>query len=358
VRTQIRAGNTPPTARRQKLGRFTDYTPADTPSTHIGYDGLDALLNGVLRLDPHPQPSVPPAAEMVHCEPTPARAILDLTDRVAFTAQDMFYDIGSGLGQVVMLVHLLTGVPARGIEFDPGYCELQEGLTLAQELAHPISRAYALLWYAKLHEHVGNPAVTLTYAEKTISVATEYSLPLWSTQGVTHRGWALAELGQPEEGAAQIQAGMTAHEQTGARAPRPWHLALLASAYGKLGKFKEALAALDEALALAETNGILDCQAERWRLKGDLLLQSEEPSPGSAFQGEAEACFQRAIEIAQAQQARSLELRAALALSRLWQRQGKQTEARQTLSEIYDWFSEGFDTPDLQAARALLDELS
>jgi len=235
---------------------------------------------------------------------------------------------------------------------------LQEGLTLAQELAHPISWVYALLWYAKLHEHVGNPAITLTYAEKTIAVATEYSLPLWSTQGVTHRGWALSELGQPEEGAAQIQAGMTAHEQTGARAPRPWHLALLATAYGKLGKFKEALAALDEALALAETNGILDCQAERWRLKGDLLLQSADPSPGSTLQRKAEDCFQRAIEIAQAQQARSLELRAALALSRLWQSRGQQAEARQMLAEIYNWFSEGFDTPDLRAAKALLDELA
>jgi hypothetical protein len=122
LRAQIRAGDTSPQAWRQLLGQYTDYTPTETAPLHVGYDGLDALINGVFALDPHPAPTHEPEAEMVHCEPTPARAILDLVDRVQMRPGDRFYDLGAGLGQVVLLVHLLSGVRARGIEVDPGYC--------------------------------------------------------------------------------------------------------------------------------------------------------------------------------------------------------------------------------------------
>lgn len=233
----------------------------------------------------------------------------------------------------------------------------QEGLDLAYELAHPLSIAYALWAVGKLHEYLGNVSTTLTYADQMIALATEHDLPLWSSQGTVHRGWALAQLGRPAEGVVQIQAGMAAHEQTGARVPKAWHLTLLATAYGKLGKFKQALAALDEALAFAERSGTHNCDAERCRLKGELTLQLDTPTPESAIQSEAEACFLKAIGIAQSQRARSLELRAVMSLSRLWQVQGRQAEAHRMLAAIYGWFSEGFDTPDLQAAKALLEGL-
>jgi predicted ATPase len=110
--------------------------------------------------------------------------------------------------------------------------------------------------------------------------------------------------------------------------------------------------ALTEALATLAQSGVRWCEAELYRLRGELLLRSLAP------QGEAEACFQQALTVARRQEAKSLELRAVVSLSRLWQRQGKRVEARDLLAPIYDWFTEGFDTADLQDAKALLEEVS
>ena len=148
-------------------------------------------------------------------------------------------------------------------------------------------------------------------------------------------------------------------------------LVVLAEACGRLGQVEEGLAVVAEALALAD-KGVRVFEAELYRLKGTLTLQSktshsqvqgkskvtnpQAPTPNP--QAEAEACFLKAIEIARRQQAKSLELRAAMSLSRLWQRQGKKKKARQMLAEIYNWFTEGFDTKDLQDAKVLIEELS
>jgi predicted ATPase len=134
---------------------------------------------------------------------------------------------------------------------------------------------------------------------------------------------------------------------------RPYFLSLLSEAYGNQGRSEDGLAVLAEALADEDTRGERLYQAELYRLKGELLLRQANPAPQ-----EAEICFQQAREIAVRQQAKSLELRAAVSLSRLWQRQGKRAEARQLLTEVYYWFTEGFDTVDLQDARVLLQELS
>jgi predicted ATPase len=139
---------------------------------------------------------------------------------------------------------------------------------------------------------------------------------------------------------------------TGAEVVRPYFLALLAEAYGTTGEPEAGLTALAEALALVDTTGERWYESEIYRLKGELLLQQN-----SDKQAEAENCFQEAIEIARHQQAKSLELRAATSLARLWQSQGKRQEARQVLGDIYGWFSEGFDTADLQDAKVLLQEL-
>jgi predicted ATPase len=120
---------------------------------------------------------------------------------------------------------------------------------------------------------------------------------------------------------------------------------------------EEGLAALAQALMVVDKSGERFYEAELYRLKGTLTLQSKVQDPQSTVEQEAEACFLKAIEIAQRQQAKSLELRAVMSLSRLWQQQGKKAEARQLLAEIYSWFTEGFDTKDLQEAKALLAEL-
>ena len=160
----------------------------------------------------------------------------------------------------------------------------------------------------------------------------------------------------------QIRQGLADYRATGAELFRPYYLALLAEAYGKGGQAAEGLTVLAEALATVEKTGERFHEAELYRLKGELLLAQE----GYRLQAvgyrekieEAEECFWKAIEIARRQQAKSLELRAVTSLARLWQQQGKKHEARQLLAEIYDWFTEGFDTKDLQETKTLLEELA
>jgi predicted ATPase len=149
-----------------------------------------------------------------------------------------------------------------------------------------------------------------------------------------------------------MREGLTAMHAIGADVSRSRYLALLGEACGATGQLAEGLSLLAEALAFAEQSGERFFEAEIYRLRGELLLQSEAP------QAAVEECFDQAIQIAQRQEAKSLELRAVMSLARLWQRQGKVAEARQKLAEIYGWFTEGFDTADLKEAKALLDELS
>jgi predicted ATPase len=149
----------------------------------------------------------------------------------------------------------------------------------------------------------------------------------------------------------------------GAELERPHWCALLAEAYGKVGQIEEGLTVLAEALAAVDENGDRYYEAELYRLKGELTLQQENQKSKDKSQitpstREAEACFHKAIEIAQKQQAKSWELRATMSLARLWQQQGKQKEAHDLLAEIYNWFTEDFDTKDLQEAKTLLEELT
>jgi predicted ATPase len=178
-------------------------------------------------------------------------------------------------------------------------------------------------------------------------------LPVYFAHGTALRGWALAAQGQVEEGLAQIGSGLGAWRTTGAEVQRPYYLALLAEAYGKAGQAEEGLAVLAEALALVAKTGEGWWEAELYRLKGELLLVRL-----ADHHVVAETCFHHVLTVACHQQAKSLELRAAMSLSRLWQQQGKHQEARTLLAPIYGWFTEGFDTANLQEAKALLEELS
>src|SRR5262249_36672545 len=183
--------------------------------------------------------------------------------------------------------------------------------------------------------------------------ATERGFPYWSTQGTVLQGWARAAQGQRAEGWAQIHQGLVALRATGTEVLRPYFLGLLANECGKMGQAREGLALLDEALALVHKTGERWLEAELHRLNGELLL-----SLSANNHVEVEGCFHQALAVARHQQAKALELRAATSLSRLWQQQNKRAEAHQLLVEIYGWFTEGFDTADLQEAKALLEELA
>jgi predicted ATPase len=189
-------------------------------------------------------------------------------------------------------------------------------------------------------------------AEITINLSTEQGFPLWLASGTILRGWALAEQEQTVEGIAQMRQGLSDWRATGAEVCLSYLLALLVETYAKLGQAEDGLAVVAEALIRVEKTRERFWEADLYRLKGELLLKQGQTEM------EVEACFRQAIQLAQHQQAKFLELRATVSLARLWQAQGKQVEARQMLAEIYDWFTEGFDTVDLQEAKALLAELS
>jgi TOMM system kinase/cyclase fusion protein len=235
-----------------------------------------------------------------------------------------------------------------------------EAMTLARELEHPFSLGIALVFAAWLHQFRREGQLAQERAEAGIAVATEQRFTVLRAQGTIFRGWALAqqyaepEAGQRlrEEGIAQMQQGLGAWRATGAKVFRPYGLSLLAEAYAHVGRIDEGLGLLVEALAVANDTGERRWEAELHRLKGELLL-----ARFAEHDADAEACFHQALDIAGYQRAKSWELRAAMSLSRLWQRQGKRAEARALLAPIYGWFTEGFDTADLQAAKALLAEL-
>jgi class 3 adenylate cyclase/predicted ATPase len=232
-----------------------------------------------------------------------------------------------------------------------------EALSLAQEVSHPFTLALALAFAAGLHLRRGDVGLVQERAEALIRLSTEQGFSYRGAQGIICRGWALSEQGQGEEGIVQIHKGLSAWRATGAGIVVPFFLALLAEAYGKAGQVREGLAALAEALAVVDKTGERVSEAELYRLKGTLTLQYQVQGPNFKIQEEAEECFWQAIEIARRQQAKSPELRAVMSLARLWQQQGKKEEAHRMLAEIYGWFTEGFDTKDLQEAKALLEEL-
>jgi predicted ATPase len=223
---------------------------------------------------------------------------------------------------------------------------------LAQERAHPFTLAYALDFATRIHQLRREGQLTHQWAEALLTLSREQGFTQRLATGTILWGWALAAQGQTAEGIAQMRQGLAAFRATGAELARPYYLALLAEAYEEAGQAEEGLTALAEALAAAHTTGERFCEAELARLTGEsLLAQSAE------HHAAVETWFQQALDIARRQQAKSLELRTAMSLSRLWQRQGKCKEAHDLLAPIFGWFTEGFDTADLQEAQALLEEL-
>ena len=233
-----------------------------------------------------------------------------------------------------------------------------EALALAQESLHPFSLAYALNFAGWVHQVRRDVQAAQERADEVIALATEHGIQFYLIYGTVIRGWALAAQGQAGEGIAQIRQGLAASRAIGSDLSRASFLALLAEAQGHAGQPKEGLATVDEALSSVDRTEERFYEADMYRLKGALTLQSQAKGQTSKVEGEAEACFQKAIKIARQQRAKSWELRAATSLARLWQRQSKQAEAHEVLAEIYNWFTEGFDTKDLQEAKSLLEKLA
>jgi predicted ATPase len=208
-------------------------------------------------------------------------------------------------------------------------------------------------WAATLHYHLRDVSVVQTQADALLTLAAARGFPQHAAYGTYWRGWALAMQGQDEAGLALLRQGLAAVVATGNELSRPRCLLLLAEATGHVGQVEDGLRLLGDALMLLEASGQGDLTARAYRLQGELLLRRATPDAA-----QAEACFQQALATARRQQAKSWELRAATSLSRLWQQQGKQAEAHALLAPIYGWFTEGFDTADLQEAKALLDALA
>jgi DNA-binding SARP family transcriptional activator/predicted ATPase len=228
-----------------------------------------------------------------------------------------------------------------------------QALNQARDLAYTFSLAHAHEQAAMLHQLRREEQAVYQQAEATITAAIQGGFAYWLGVGQLLRGWAVAVQGQAERGLAQLRQGLETCRATGAAIDHPYFLYLLADACGRTGRLEEAMAALNEAFALARQSRAFFHEAELHRLRGMLLLQ-QDPHQNLAT---AEAAFQQALDIARRQQAKSLELRAAVSLSRLWQAQGQGDQARSMLAEICGWFSEGFDTADLQEAKTLLEEL-
>jgi predicted ATPase len=247
---------------------------------------------------------------------------------------------------------------------------LNDALALARDVSHPFSLAFAFVFAACFSYFRREEQPTQKWAEAAIALSQEQGFPFWMTLAAMLHGWALAKQRQGEEGITQLRQGLAGQRAMGTELSRPHFLAMLAEAYGDTGQSEEGLAMLTEALSIVKKNGEHDYQAaDLYQLKGQLLLKRADVwssdgvftrrlLPHAQTEPEAEACFLKAVEIAQRQGAKSLELRAVMGLARLWRRQGKKAAARQCLAKIYGWFTEGFATPDLQAAKALLNEMT
>jgi predicted ATPase/DNA-binding SARP family transcriptional activator len=228
----------------------------------------------------------------------------------------------------------------------------EEVLALARELDHPFSLADGLAFGGCMYNRMRRePCGLKDAADELLSLSQQGGFPGWLATGSAFQGAAAAMLGQLQEGIAQIREGMAAGQTIGVRFDLPGSLCTLAEALAKAGQPEQGLVTLAEAFALVEETDGRHWEAELHRVQGELLLMQGDDA-------EAEASLHKAIEVARGQSAKSWELRATTSLARLWQKQGKQEEARRVLAEIYGWFTEGFDTPDLQEAEALLAELA
>lgn len=222
---------------------------------------------------------------------------------------------------------------------------------MARQVNHPYSLCYAKAHGLALSRWMRQIETTRQLAEETIALANQQGFPVWLLSGTAFHGWALSMQGQAagiahmQHGAAIVRVAMSGVEA--------YFLGLLGEAYIYSGQMEESLSVLHQTLDVINTKDDRFLESEIFRLKGECLL-----GISAANFEEAEVCFSQALVISCQQGVKSLELRAAMSMAQLWQQQGKQEQARHLLEEIYNWFTEGFDTPDLQDASSLLRTLA
>jgi DNA-binding SARP family transcriptional activator/predicted ATPase len=268
--------------------------------------------------------------------------------------------VDPGLGGLLYGAHTLwyLGFPDQALR------RSREALDLAQQRSYLHSQAFALNLAATVHAFRGEADAAGERARTAVQLCHDQGFMLWWAHAMVLRGWARATQArlcgtraQAEEGIAEIRQGLNAWDAIGAELARPFFLTVLAEVYARAERAEEALAALAEASTVINRTGERMAEAELCRLQGTLTLQGNAQGRPSKVTDAAEEWFLRAIDIARRQEAKSLELRAAISLSRLWQRLGMQRRAYELLEQIYGWFTEGFETADLRAAAALLDAL-
>jgi predicted ATPase len=240
---------------------------------------------------------------------------------------------------------------------DRAAARAREALLLVRSLDHPFGRSYACHLTAGVHQWRGEHQAVQELEDEALAFDTEHGFALLRAVGVIQRGWLLAQRGEAAAGLVQMQEGLAKQREIGAAVLLPFYLALLAKVCDDAGRPAEALSALTEALTVAQRSGRHYWEAELHRLAGVLALHAQE-SRGAPATSDAESHFFHALDIARRQRARSLELRAATSLGRLWADTGKAQEAHALLSEVYASFTEGFDTADLREAKSLLEELT
>ena len=236
---------------------------------------------------------------------------------------------------------------------DQALASSAKAVALAEQLSHPNSLVYALFFAAIIAQFCGRIDSAQEQARTATRISAEHGFPVWGLAGTMLQGLVLAQKGQSKEGVVQIQDGIAGWKALGVEIELPSFLSLLVEAYRQEEQAQQGLSVLAEALERIDQSGERYYEAEIYRLRGELLLQTTQKK-----ETEAEHCFQKAIDIARHQNAKSLELRAAMSLGRLWHQQGKRSEALRIIEEVYSWFTEGFDTKDLQEAKVLMRQLS
>jgi predicted ATPase len=223
----------------------------------------------------------------------------------------------------------------------------------ARETGHATTLMYALAFAVHTHSFCRNYTTAHAHVDELIALADEKGALYWKALGTAMRGWLFASTGKASDAVRAITSGITSLRSTGASLYEPWHLWHLAMAYAELGQPNDARRCIDDAIDKVERSKEKWCEAEVHRVAGEVAVKS--PAPDTE---KAEKHFEHALSIAHSQQAKSWEVRAAMSMARLWRDQGKPQQARELLTPVYGWFTEGFDTLDLKDAKALLDELA
>jgi tetratricopeptide (TPR) repeat protein len=249
------------------------------------------------------------------------------------------------------LILWICGYPEQALD------QSHEALQQAQCLSHSFTLAQTTCKAALLHAFRREPVAAANRAEASIDLCRKHGVSFWLPFVRVVYGWALFWQGQAEQGLCEMQEGVKAFYTPPRRLLVPLLLALQAEAHLKLGQSSEAYTAISEALTIIDQNGEGWWESELYRLKGEQLRQAGAKRQASNIDTDVEACFHQALEVARQQQAKSLELRAAMGLARLWQSRDKRQDAYELLAPVYGWFTEGFDTADLKEAKVLLDEL-